>query len=149
MVQRMVDIGTLPDHEWRPPGVGSFYCALWIIATKIVELSVPLLPGYQGGPQRPFSWRDARSRSRSISVTVGIRGVPPRSGWSRAAVATARHWTRHIGPASEREKLYSSSGTVKRTRACLASGESWLSVIATIGAPLAAARSAIATTSLA
>lgn len=38
-----------------------------------------------------------------------------------------------MGAASERAKVYSSSGTVKRMRAPRASGESWLSVIATVG----------------
>ena len=41
------------------------------------------------------------------------------SGCSNAAVAVARHWTRHMGAASEREKEYSSSGTVNSTRAFL------------------------------
>ena len=56
---------------------------------------------------------------------------------------------RKLGAASEREKLYSSSGTVNSTAASLARGESSLSVMAMIGTARLAAVSAIVTTSLA
>jgi hypothetical protein len=91
----------------------------------------------------------ATVRFRSISVTVGIRGVEFRPGWSRAAVAIAMHWTKHIGAARDLENKYSSSGIVKRVRASFASGDNWLSVMATMEVPLVTATSDMTMTSLA
>ena len=66
--------------------------------------------------------------------------------WTRAATATTKACARHIGTASEREKVWSCSGTGNSTRA---SGDSVLSEMAMMSMPFLPASSTTFTTSLA
>ena len=68
-----------------------------------------------------------------------MRGSLSLPSCSRAARLMSSDCARHIGAASERENVYSSSGTSNSTVAVLARGDSLLSEMAMIGTLVAAA----------